>query len=249
MRMIKYFLFSIYLVLYLSSCEKTKPSGYIGESITLTAKNPDNIKSLKYKWSISEKPENSKIKLDSVMISEDESSLSFVPDFVGHYSLRVSLSWYGEVISIQSFPLEIAENVINEVKLNKTEPSTLSPPSSRWKEDDKSWLEESIKKPITNKTIEPASSFFIPPKDSSFYTIQVAAKKDEESADKYMKEMHRNGFDAYIQRYYKKKSNELWYRIRVGAFNSKDSAIVVAGEIQKTMQLQPWIDYVRKTKE
>lgn len=246
MRMIKYFLFSIYLVLCLSSCEKTKPSGHIGEAITLTAKNPDNIKSLKYKWTISEKPENSKIKLDSVMISEDESSLSFVPDFVGHYSFRVSLSWYGEVISIQSFPLEIAENVKKEVKLKKTEPS---PPSSSWTEDDKSWLEDSIKKPIINKTIEPTSSFFNPPKDSSFYTIQVAAKKDEESADIFMKEMHGNGFDAYIQRYYKKKSNELWYRIRVGAFNSKDSAIVVAGEIQKSMQLEPWIDYVRKTKE
>ena len=244
--MIKYFLFSIYLVLNLISCEKTKPSGYIGESIILTAKNPDNIKSLKYTWTISEKPENSKINLESVMLSEDGSSLSFAPDLKGHYNLRVSLSWYGEVISIQSFPLEIAENVGKEIKTKKTE--TLSP-SSSWAEDDKTWLEDSIKKPIVNKTIEPASSFFNPPKDSSFYTIQVAAKKDEESADIFMKAMHENGFDAYIQRYYKKKSNELWYRVRVGAFNSKDSAIVVAGEIQKTMQLQPWIDYVRKTKE
>jgi len=242
----KYCIYLLFIIYIFSSCEKSKPSGYIGESITLTAKNPDNIKSLKYKWTISEKPENSKIKITNMTFSEDKSILSFIPDIKGHYSFRVSLSWYGEVISIQSFPLDIAENGQIEAKIKAIE---TSPPSTSWTEEDKSWLEDSIKKPKLNEMVKTDSPLFIPPKDSSFYTIQVAAKKDEKSANIFMKEMHGNGFDAYIQRIYKKKSNELWYRIRVGAFNSKDSASVVAGEIQKLTQLKPWIDYVRKTKE
>jgi hypothetical protein len=218
----------------------------------MTAKNPDNIKSLKYKWSLSEKPEGSLIKLSDSTLSQDRSSLSFIPDIEGHYTFRVSVSWYGEVISIQSFPLEIGKDVKDKPESTTDEPS---PPSTSWTEEDKSWLEDSIKEPESKQPIktseipEPEFSIYTPTKESNYYTIQVAAKKDEKSAEKFMKEMQGNGFDVYIHRYYKEKSNELWYRIRVGSFDTKDSAKVVANEIRDSMHLESWIDYVRKTKE
>ena len=68
--------------------------------MTITAKNPDDISSLKYKWFVSEKPEESNLKLSEMTLSDDKSSLSYTPDIAGHYSFRVSVSWYGEVISI-----------------------------------------------------------------------------------------------------------------------------------------------------
>lgn len=247
--MSKYFIYPLFIISIFTGCDKSVPNGYTGDLISITAKNPDNIKSLKYKWSLSEKPEESLIKLSELTLSQDRSSLSFIPDIEGHYTFRVSVSWYGEVISIQSFPLEIGKDVKDDVT---DEPS---PPSTSWTEEDKSWLEDSINEPVTkqpakhNENPEPEFPVYTPQKESNYYTIQVAAKKDEKSAEKFMKEMQGNGFGAYIQQYYKEKSNELWYRIRVGSFDTKDSAKIVANEIQDSMHLESWIDYVRKTKE
>ena len=219
--------------------------------MTITAKNPDDISSLKYKWFVSEKPEESNLKLSGMTFSNDESSLSFIPDIAGHYSFRVSVSWYGEVISIQSFPLEIGTNIQDSPE---TKPEAL-PPSTSWTEEDKSWLEDSIKKPETKSVpklkeiVEPELNSISPKKNADYYTIQVAAKKDKKSAEKFMKEMQGNGFGAYIQEYYKEKSKELWYRIRVGSFASKDSAIIVADKIRDSMHVESWIDYVSEIKE
>ncbi len=218
--------------------------------MTILAKNPDDISSLNYKWSVSEKPEGSLIKLSEMTFSQDKSSLSFIPDIAGHYSFRVSVSWYGEIISIQSFPLEIGTII-----QNSPETKTEAPPSTSWTEEDKSWLEDSIKKsetksiPKVKEIVELELKSFSPTKNANYYTIQVAAKKDRKSAEKFMKEMQGNGFGAYIQEYYKEKSKELWYRIRVGSFASKDSAIIVADEIRDSMHVDSWIDYVKETKE
>ena len=219
--------------------------------MTITAKNPDDISSLKYKWFVSGKPEESNLKLSGMTFSDDESALSFIPDIAGHYSFRVSVSWYGEVISIQSFPLEIGTKIQNSPKTKTEAP----PPSTSWTEEDKLWLEDSNKKPETKSVpkfkeiVEPELKSFSPTKNANYYTIQVAAKKDKKSAEKFMKEMQGNGFGAYIQESYKEDSKELWYRIRVGSFVSKDSAIIVADKIRDSMHVSSWIDYVRETKE
>ena len=219
--------------------------------MTITAKNPDDISSLKYKWFISEKPEESNLKLSEMTFSDDGSTLSFVPDIAGHYSFRVSVSWYGEVISIQSFPLEIGANNQDSPKAETESPL----PSTSWTKEDKLWLKDSIKKteiksvPKFKEIVVPKLKSFSPKINTNYYTIQVAAKKDRKSAEKFMKEMQGNGFGAYIQEYYKEKSKELWYRIRVGSFASKDSAIIVADEIRDSMHVDSWIDYVKETKE
>ena len=219
--------------------------------MAITAKNPDDIPSLRYKWFVSEKPKESDLKLSGVKLSEDESTLSFVPDIAGHYNFRVSVSWYGEVISIQSFPLEIGTNFQNSPKSKVEEPS----PSTSWTNEDNLWLEDSIKKPETKsipkfkEIVEPELKSISPKNNENYYTIQVAAKKDKKSAEKFMKEMQINGFGAYIQESYKEDSKELWYRIRVGSFVSKDSAVIVSDKIRHSMNVSSWIDYVRETKE
>ena len=218
--------------------------------MTITAKNSNDISSLKYKWFISEKQEKSNLKLTGVKLSDDESTLSFIPDIAGHYSFRVSVSWYGEVISIQSFPLEIGTII-----QNSPETKTEAPPSTSWTEEDKSWLEDSINEPETKSVsklkeiVKPKLNSISPKINANYYTIQVAAKKDKISAEKFMKEMQGNGFGAYIREYYKEISNELWYRIRVGSYTSKDSAKIVADKIRDSMHVDSWIDYVRETKE
>ena len=189
--------------------------------------------------------------MSGMTFSDDESTLSFIPDISGHYSFRVSVSWYGEVISIQSFPLEIGTNFQNSSK-NKVEAQNSS---TSWTNEDNSWLEDSIKNPETKsiskfkEIIEPELKSISPRNNENYYTIQVAAKRDKKGAEKFMKEMQGNGFGAYIQEYYKEISNELWYRIRVGSYTSKDSAKIVAAQIRDSMHLESWIDYVKETKE
>ena len=243
----------LFIILISSGCEKPKPNGFTNEPLMLTAKNPDNVKSLKYKWSISEQPDNSKINLSSLSFSEDNSSINITPDVSGHYNFRVSVSWYGEVISIQSFPLLIEQK-------RETPPNISQKPSSddepSWSTEDKSWLEDSVKLP-KSKSINPSSKktqsqnpnlskSYHPPENSNYYTIQVAAKKDKKSAEIFMKQMQEKGFNAYIQRYNKQNTDELWFRIRVGSFATKDSAKLVANKIKSSMSLNTWIDYVRK---
>ena len=219
--------------------------------MTITAKNPDDISSLRYKWSVSEKPEKSNLEMSGMTFSDDESTLSFIPDISGHYSFRVSVSWYGEVISIQSFPLEIGTNFQNSSKNKVEEPNS----STSWTNEDNSWLEDSIKNPETKsiskfkEIIEPELKSISPRNNENYYTIQVAAKRDKKGAEKIMKEMQGNGFGAYIQESYKEDSKELWYRIRVGSFVTKDSAVIVADKIRDSMHVSSWIDYVRETKE
>ena len=234
------------------NCDKIEPNGFVGEEIFLIAKNPDNIKSLKYKWALSEKPENSILKIKHMKTTEDLSTIKFIPDQEGHYNLKVSVLWYGEVISTQLFPLEIGkkkESVKTEKKKLTTSPKT------SWTESVNAWLEDSEK--LSNKvptvsviadTIAKTDQFN-PPKNIGYYTIQVASKKDKKSAELFMKKMQLKGFNSYIQDYNKQKTNELWYRVRVGFFSTKDSAMVSAKTIRDTMSIETWIDYVRETKE
>ena len=249
--MYKYFICLLLFICIFSSCGKPNPNGYTGELIAITAKNPDDTPSLRYKWLVSEKPEESNLKLSDVILSEDESTLSFIPDIAGYYNFRVSVSWYGEVISIQSFPLEIGTNLQNSPKNKVDTPAS----STSWTEEDNLWLEDSIKKPSTKPIskfkgiVEPELKSISPKNNENYYTVQVAAKKNLKSAEIFMKEMQGNGFGAYIQESYKENSKELWYRIRVGSFVTKDSAIIVADKIRDSMHLTSWIDYVRETKE
>jgi hypothetical protein len=243
----------LFIILISSGCDKPKPNGFTNELLTLTAKNPDNVKSLKYKWTISEQPDGSNINLKSLSFSEDKSSIYFTPDVSGHYNFRVSVSWYGEVISIQSFPLLIEQK--NESSHGISQKSSSNDESS-WDTEDKSWLEDSVKLP-KSKSMEPTSkkpipqkpelkNTYVPPENTNYYTIQVAAKKDKKSAEIFMKQMQEKGFNAYIQRYNNQNTDELWFRIRVGSYTAKDSAKLVANKINSSMSLNTWIDYVRK---
>ena len=53
------------------------------------------------------------------------------------------------------------------------------------------------------------------------------------------------GYDAYIQKAHFEKTDELWYRVRVGAFNSRIQAKKAAAEIKAKTGLVSWVDKVR----
>ncbi|RMF19548.1 MAG: SPOR domain-containing protein [Candidatus Dadabacteria bacterium] len=66
---------------------------------------------------------------------------------------------------------------------------------------------------------------------SGIYTVQIAAFRDRESAQRLSLQLEAKGYDAYVQRS-NVDGKGIWYRVRVGAFDSKDDAQKLARRIQ-----------------
>ncbi len=96
-------------------------------------------------------------------------------------------------------------------------------------------------KPVSKKPV-PGSSI---PYDKNRFTIQVAAKKTLRDAEVVAADLIEAGFDAYIQKAYFKETDDLWYRVRVGSYENRDTAVAVAKAIAKFRNAPVWVDFVR----
>ena len=112
-----------------------------------------------------------------------------------------------------------------EVKLIKEEPivENTSPKSN------KKTSKKIIKKP---KKVRGSSIPF----DKDRFTIQVGSKKFLSDAKKFAAQLIDSGYDAYIQKASFKETNEVWYRIRVGSYDKRETATAVAKVLSKTRQ-------------
>ncbi|MCH7731880.1 MAG: SPOR domain-containing protein [Candidatus Marinimicrobia bacterium] len=77
------------------------------------------------------------------------------------------------------------------------------------------------------------------------YTIQVSSWDNPYDAKREMNKLVELGFDAYIQRVYFSELDELWYRIRIGAFEKYSAADKAAKQISGIIQKTTWVDNVR----
>ena len=66
------------------------------------------------------------------------------------------------------------------------------------------------------------------PYDKNRFTIQISSKKELSDAKKVAVNLIEAGYDAYIQKALFKETNEIWYRIRIGSYQNKETAIAVA---------------------
>ena len=83
------------------------------------------------------------------------------------------------------------------------------------------------------------------PFDSNRFTIQIASKKQLEDAKKVAAKLIEAGFDAYIQKAFFKETNEVWFRIRVGSYDNRDTATAVAKSLSESRREKAWVDFVR----
>lgn len=83
------------------------------------------------------------------------------------------------------------------------------------------------------------------PYDKDRFTIQVGSKKVLSDAKKFAAKLIDAGYDAYIQKASFKETNEVWYRIRVGSYDKRETAVSVAKVLSKTRQERAWVDFVR----
>ena len=83
------------------------------------------------------------------------------------------------------------------------------------------------------------------PFDKNRFTIQIASKRKLDDAKKVAAKLIDSGYDAYIQKANFKKSNEIWFRVRVGSYDNRQTASAVAESLSKTQKETAWVDFVR----
>ena len=108
---------------------------------------------------------------------------------------------------------------------------------------------------ISPKVVEPKSSAakpakkkrprYIIPFDKSRYTIQVVSKKNLKDAERMAANLIESGYDAYIQKAYFRDTDEVWFRVRVGSYDNRETALAVGKVIASAMTTDIWVDFVR----
>jgi len=163
---------------------------------------------------------------DIILVEEDSSAIS---DLLVENN---EPKWYDSesVEYVLEDPLK--ENL--EKKLSKEEPliKNVNP------KPNKKTSKKIIKKP---KKIRGSSIPF----DKDRFTIQVGSKKFLSDAKKFAAQLIDSGYDAYIQKASFKETSEVWYRIRVGSYDKRETATAVAKVLSKTRQEKAWVDFVR----
>ena len=79
-------------------------------------------------------------------------------------------------------------------------------------------------------------------KNNLHYTIQVAAWPSLEHARLDQLKLIEEGMDAYIQRHYRNEDDQVWYRVRIGNFKSKEKASIVQKQIESITHTETWLD-------
>jgi len=117
-----------------------------------------------------------------------------------------------------------------EVEVKESSPPPTTPPAP------KKVMKKGKPKPTRGASI---------PYDENRFTIQVGSKKELEDAKTFAAKLIDAGYDAYIQKAVFKETNEVWYRIRVGSYDKRETATAVAESLSKTQKESAWVDFVR----
>jgi cell division protein FtsN len=95
------------------------------------------------------------------------------------------------------------------------------------------------------KPAKKKSPRYVIPYDKSRYTIQVVYKKNLKDAEKTAVNLIESGYDAYIQKAYFRDTDEVWFRVRVGSYDNRETALAVGKVIASAMATDIWVDFVR----
>tara|TARA_Y100000590_G_scaffold443871_1_gene573885 strand:- start:7275 stop:8123 length:849 start_codon:yes stop_codon:yes gene_type:complete len=101
-------------------------------------------------------------------------------------------------------------------------------------------------KPVVKaKPLPPKRTASIPAKTDR-YTIQIVSKKMLKDAEQYAERLISQGYDAYIQKVIFEKTDEIFYRVRIGSYDNMNAAYETAKSVSKELGLATWVDFVRK---
>ena len=249
-------------------CGKKGLTGRTGEAISLTTEISEDSDDLDYIWTIADQPDASMLSLDNFSYNENRSTVSFIPDAPGDYILQVEILQYGDEIAIQSFAIAVEQG--DAVPVEQTKPNWYEEESDRqWFEAVTIVGDTVVEVPVITEVapaidnveeiVAQAEAEIVPsplplkpiqrglniPKNEGRFTIQVVSKKLLSDAEVVAAKLINSGFDAYIQKAYFIETDEVWFRVRVGSYDSRKTALTVAKSISESRGTSTWVDYVR----
>ena len=208
----------------------------------------------------------------SISFTPDVSGIYSLEVSVFQYNDEVSTQSFNfEVLNNESLVSEGNEesNILeNKDTITKNDDPLYNDDGAKWfdSEDVFELVAEMEKDTMTTKPeVEESSSIRIPsapkkvtpkntpvktrgksiPYDKNRFTIQISSKKELSDAKKVAVNLIEAGYDAYIQKALFKETNEIWYRIRIGSYQNKETAIAVAESLSRNRPEKAWVDYVR----
>jgi len=120
------------------ACSGGGIEGYVGESISITADNPEEGKDVDYNWTLANQPDGSLMNSTDLFASDDgQKMMSFIPDYPGDYSVEVVVSQYGDDIANQTFSFSIIDPKNQEEEIEDEESQD---------EVNEEWLNEDLEK-------------------------------------------------------------------------------------------------------
>jgi cell division septation protein DedD len=119
------------------ACSGGGIEGYVGESISITADNPEEGKDVDYNWTLANQPDGSLMNSTDLFASDDGQKMSFIPDYPGDYSVEVLVSQYGDEIANQTFAFSIIDPNKQEEEVEGEESQD---------EVNEEWLNEDLEK-------------------------------------------------------------------------------------------------------
>jgi hypothetical protein len=119
------------------ACSGGGIEGYVGESISITADNPEEGKDVDYNWTLANQPVGSLMNSADLFASDDGQKMSFIPDYPGDYSVEVVVSQYGDDIANQTFAFSIIDPNKQEEEVEGEESQD---------EVNEEWLNEDLEK-------------------------------------------------------------------------------------------------------
>ena len=125
MKKILFFTFLFLIV----SCGGDGIVGYVGESITITAENPEEtvgsstkLDEVDFSWILIDQPDGSLLSSKDLKYKLAGQEMTFFPDYPGNYTFEVSISKFGDELSNQSFVFTISDLEV-EPETEKTDDS------------------------------------------------------------------------------------------------------------------------------
>ena len=135
MKKILFFTFLFLIV----SCGGDGIVGYVGESITITAENPEETNDVDFSWILIDQPDGSLLSSKDLKYKLAGQEMTFSPDYPGNYIFEVSILKFGDELSNQSFVFTISDLEV-EPETEKTDDS-----EEEWLSED---MEEDVEEDV-----------------------------------------------------------------------------------------------------
>ena len=247
---------SVFL-LTLTACESySSHQGTVGNYYTIQIEKPVGVENPSYGWDILSFPDESMLTYSDLYIRQEGREMAFKPDVPGDYEFEfIVFDDTGEAVVTNEYLFKISSSAMAEIsvgsRLAETEEveetvtakelSTPEPPAKKITSPPPTSAAKNEAKPV-KKTVPKVEALAAV---EGRFTIQIYSESTLREAEEKMGDLRKLGFDAYIQKAHFEKTNELWYRVRVGAFNSRIEAKKAAAEIKAKTGLFSWVDKVR----